>query len=49
MHKLQGDLVQVRAEVSLTFSLHGADRGMQTLPATMLLQVLSSMGLIAPS
>ena len=43
--KLQADSVQVGAKVSLSFSLHGADRCIQTLPVTVLFQVLSSMGL----
>lgn len=43
--KLQADSVQVGAKVSLSFSLHGADRCIQTLHVTMLLQVLSNMGL----
>lgn len=43
--KLQADSVQVGAKVSLSFSLYGANRCIQTLPVTMLLQVLSSMGL----
>lgn len=43
--KLQADSVQVGAKVCLSFSLCGVDRCIQSLPVTVLLQVLSNMGL----